>query len=120
MAHGDEVFIEFGNLRGYTRRSIDIASATSHDLITPTAGNTIRVARATLTVEGDATEAHLKEEDNAVLLYGPVNVVSGTTAAVISLDLDDGIQTTTISKKLQMTLSVAKGVSGTIVYKEIT
>lgn len=119
MAHGDEVFIEFGELRGYTRRSIDIASAASHDLLTPAAGKTVRVARATLTIEGDGTEAHLKEEDNAVLLYGPVNVLSGTTGAVISLDFDDGIQTTTAAKKLQLTLSSAKGISGTIVYKEL-
>ena len=97
-----------------------IAGATSHDLVRPTAGSTVRVARATLTIEGDATQAHITEESNAVVLYGPVNVLSGTTGAVIDIDIDDGIQTTVVSKKLQLTLSVAKGVSGPIVYKEMS
>ena len=118
MADGDTYTLTHGRYKGATRVSIDKASATTHTLVAAIASRKIRVMRALLMVEGAASTANIHEADSSATIYGAIEAITGSIATVIAIDEDDGVETPTAGKALQLTLSPGSSISGFVDYKE--
>ena len=119
MADGDTYTILYGKRSEAIRIAIDKATATTHTLVAAVAGKKIRVIEALIMLEGAGSTAYFHEESSVVSIFGDIEAITGSTATVIDIDEDDGVQTATANKAFQITLSVTLPISGYVVYQLI-
>lgn len=118
MAHGDEQTVNHGRFEGWTRRSIDIASATgATDLVPSSASKKIKLGPCTLVFIGTGDADII--ENGGETLYGPFEIGANADGGTVEISEDHGIITDTASTAIQATRATAQAISGTIIYKYV-